>query len=91
MIAGVKVKYIPVKQYDEDGEMTVVDAIEREVKLADKLRALDMLAKHLNMYEKGQQQGDGEDGEAAETGVVVMPPVMQPTQPPEIAEEGGEA
>ena len=91
VIAGVKVKYIPVKQYDEDGEMTVVDAIEREVKLADKLRALDMLAKHLNMYEKGQQQGDGEDGEAAETGVVVMPPVMQPTQPPEIAEEGGEA
>lgn len=79
VIAAVKVKYIPVKQYDEDGELTVVDAVEREVKLADKLRALDMLAKHLNMYDKERQQDDGEE---AETGVVVMPEVMQPTEHP---------
>ena len=79
VIAAVKVKYIPVKQYDEDGELTVVDAVEREVKLADKLRALDMLAKHLNMYDKERQQDGGEE---AETGVVVMPEVMQPTEHP---------
>lgn len=79
VIAAVKVKYIPVKQYDEDGELTVVDAVEREVKLADKLRALDMLAKHLNMYDKERQQDGGEE---TETGVVVMPEVMQPTEHP---------
>ena len=79
VIAAVKVKYIPVKQYDEDGELTVVDAVEREVKLADKLRALDMLAKHLNMYDKERQQDGGEE---TETGVVVMPEAMQPTEHP---------
>lgn len=86
VIAGVKVKYVPVKRPDPDtGEITVVDAIEREVKLCDKLKALDLLAKHLGMYDKERLQ-DGGDG--LEAGVVVMPPVMEPTAPPDLDAEG---
>jgi phage terminase small subunit len=72
-IAGVKVKYVPHK--DEDGNYT--EAIEREVKLCDKLKALDMLAKHLGMYDKNM--GNTEQGQ---TGVVLLPEVP-PLQPPE--------
>ena len=43
VIASVKVKTMP-------GEYG--DGIEREIKFADKLKALDMLSKHLGMYEK---------------------------------------
>jgi phage terminase small subunit len=71
-IAGVKVKYVPHK--DEDGNYT--EAIEREIKLCDKLKALDMLAKHLGMYDKNM--GNTEQGQ---TGVVLLPEVL-PLQPP---------
>jgi phage terminase small subunit len=43
-IASVKVKVIPT----EDG-----DGVEREIRLADKLRALEMLGKHLGMFRDG--------------------------------------
>lgn len=42
-IASVKIKNIPT----EDGEIT-----EREIKLCDKLKALDLLGKHLGIYDK---------------------------------------
>ena len=46
-IASVKVKKIP-------GEYG--DATEREVKLYDKLRALDLLGKHLGIYDKHESE-----------------------------------
>lgn len=68
VIAGVKVKYVPHKTEDGDFE----EAIEREVRLCDKLKALDMLAKHLGVYDKTAAASDG-----SETGVIEMPPVME--------------
>lgn len=44
-IASVKVKTIPTA----DG-----DGVEREVRLADKLKALELLGKHLGMFKDGQ-------------------------------------
>ena len=73
-IAGVKVKYVPRKNEDGDFE----EAIEREIKLCDKLKALDMLAKHLGMYER-----DTGTGETGETGVALLPEVPPLSPPPE--------
>lgn len=50
VIAGVKVKYVPHKDYDDEGNVTVEDAIEREVRLCDKLKALEMCGRHLGMF-----------------------------------------
>lgn len=71
-IAGCKVKTM----VGENGDMT-----EREVKLCDKLKALDMLAKHLGMYDK--QAG----GDENETGIVMMPSVMETPPLPELSKE----
>lgn len=79
-IAGVKVKYIPHKDYDKKGEPVIEQAIEREVKLCDKLKALDMLAKHLGMYD-GVGGGKDSDDDKEQTGVALMPPVEPLTQP----------
>lgn len=49
-ISGVKVKYVPHKDFDEDGELIIETAIEREVKLADKLKALELCGKHLGLF-----------------------------------------
>ena len=49
-IAGMKVKYVPHKDFDEDGEPIIEQAIEREVKLCDKLKALEMCGRHLGMF-----------------------------------------
>ena len=46
-IASVKIKNIPT----EDGEIT-----EREIKLCDKLKALDLLGKHLGIYDKHEAE-----------------------------------
>lgn len=46
-ITSVKVKEIPT----EDGEIT-----EREIKLCDKLKALDLLGKHLGIYDKHESE-----------------------------------
>ena len=86
-IAGVKVKYIPHKDYDKDGEPIIETAIEREIKLCDKLKALDMLAKHLGMYDK-----DTGTGEPGQTGVIMLPdvpPIEAPTdvEPPEVTDD----
>jgi phage terminase small subunit len=79
VIAGVKVKYVPHKNESGDYE----EAIEREVKLCDKLKALDMLCKHLGMYDKGASSDDEDES----TGVVELPPVMESPGPP--GQEGG--
>lgn len=47
----------------------------------NKLRALELLGKHLGMFRERVTIDAGEDGEAL--GVVVLAPVMEPTQPPE--------
>ena len=49
-IAGVKVKYVPHKDFDENGDPVVEDAIEREVRLHDKLKALKLCGRHLGMF-----------------------------------------
>ena len=49
-IAGMKVKYVPHKDFDDDGEPIIEQAIEREVKLCDKLKALEMCGRHLGMF-----------------------------------------
>lgn len=49
-IAGMKVKYVPHKDFDDDGEPVIETAIEREVKFADKLKALELCGKHLGMF-----------------------------------------
>ena len=46
----MKVKYVPHKDFDEDGEPIIEQAIEREVRLADKLKALELCGKHLGMF-----------------------------------------
>lgn len=50
VIAGVKVKYVPHKEFDKDGEPVIETAIEREVKFCDKLKALEMCGRHLGMF-----------------------------------------
>lgn len=75
VIAGVKVKYVPRKEMNDDGEIVIVNAVEREVKMCDKVRALDMLCKHLGLYDA--KQGDEEE----ETGIAELPAVL-PTPPP---------
>lgn len=82
VIAGVKVKYVPHKNESGDYE----EAIEREVKLCDKLKALDMLCKHLGMYERDR----ADDKEQSETGVVLMPPVGEVPAPLEESEAEGD-
>lgn len=82
VISGVKVKYVPHKELNDDGEIMIVDAIEREVKMCDKVRALDMLCKHLGLYDA--KQGDDEGG----TGIVELPAAMPTPLPPEDDEDG---
>ena len=77
VIAGVKVKYVPRKEMNDDGEIVIVNAVEREVKMCDKVRALDMLCKHLGLYDA--KQGDEEE----ETGIAELPAVL-PTPPPPV-------
>ena len=49
-IAGMKVKYVPHKDFDENGDPVIEQAIEREVKLCDKLKALELCGRHLGMF-----------------------------------------
>lgn len=50
VIAGMKVKYVPRKEFDENGDASVETAIEREVRLCDKLKALELCGRHLGMF-----------------------------------------
>lgn len=79
VIAGVKVKITPVRRKDEDGGEEALNAVEREVKLASKLKALELLARHLGLYEKAKNEPEADGA----TGVVVLPEVAPPPPPPE--------
>lgn len=79
-IASVKVKTIPC---GDDG-----DGVEREVKLNDKIKALDLLGKHLGLYPDGKGTihvtTGGDDDDAQTTGVVLLPATIKlPDSPPE--------
>jgi phage terminase small subunit len=50
VISGVRVKYVPHKTFNDDGETVIEEAIERETRLADKLKALELCGKHLGMF-----------------------------------------
>lgn len=74
-VAGLDV----ATEIDRDNDS--VETTTRKYKIADKLRALELLGKHLGMFRERVTIDAGEDGEAL--GVVVLAPVMEPTQPPE--------
>lgn len=53
-----------VKSYEEKavmGEETITQGMNREVKCWDKLKALEMLSKHLGLFEKDNKQQKGAD------------------------------
>lgn len=54
------------------------DRSNENLRYANKLKALELLAKHLGLFE---QADNGEEGEAC--GVAQIPAVMTPTKPPE--------
>ena len=72
VIAGIKIKTVA----GDNGNMT-----EREVKFYDKLKALDMLAKHLGLYNGVSDEKDNE--EKTQTGIVLLPPVIPLLPPPD--------
>lgn len=85
-VAGCKVK-------TTTGENGTLE--EREIRLNDKIKALDMLCKHLGIYKDGRGviklPGADGDGEGAETGVVLLPAIMERPTPPDDGEDGENA
>lgn len=73
-VAGVKVK---TSTFGEDGK-----SVEREIKLNDKIKALDMLCKHLGIYADAKGNAPGTDSSKGETGVLQMPAIMDAPEPP---------
>ena len=62
------------------------ETVEREVRLHDKIRALELLGKHLGMYDK-DTSSHGDDNS---TGVVILPsPMPKPEPPPEAVDDLG--
>lgn len=68
-ITSCKVK---TSSFGESGE-----SVEREIRLADKLKALDMLCRHLGLYADGKGFTPPGSGDGKETGVVELPAVME--------------
>ena len=64
---GLKLKYTP-RRAPAEGESPFELSMEREVRIGDKLRALELLAKYLGLGERGDEDGQG-------TGVVLLPAV----------------
>lgn len=80
IVSGVKVRYIPKATYNEEtGEWETVQVIEREIKINDKMRALEALARHLGITEQAKQAAaaaaGAAQGDGAEAGVIMMPAV----------------
>ena len=86
-IASVKVKTMSM---GDD-----CDVVEHEIKLNDKIKALDLLCRHLGMYPDGKGtiniNPGGGDGDEQTTGVVLMPAVMQLTPPKDNESEDPDA
>lgn len=79
-LAAVSSCKVKTMSMGDDGDM-----VEREIKLNDKIKALDLLCRHLGMYPDGKGtiniNPGGGDGDEQTTGVVLMPAVMQLTPP----------
>lgn len=76
-LAGLDV----MEEYEGHGQDREFVGYTKKYKIADKLRALDALGKHLGLFEK---DGGGEDSEGG--GIAQIPAVMPSAAPPE---EGG--
>ena len=72
---GLKLKYTPRRGAGPGGETVFELALEREVRVGDKLRALELLSRTLGLAGGG---GDGDDAaEATGVGVVLLPEVEE--------------
>ena len=69
---GLKLKYTPRRAPGPDGETVMEVSMEREVRVGDKLRALELLSKYLGLA--AAPAGEGEEGS---TGVIVLPEVEE--------------
>jgi len=69
---GLKLKYTPRRGAGPNGETVFELALEREVRVGDKLRALELLSKTLGL---AGAAGDDDGGDV--TGVVVLPEVEE--------------
>ena len=84
-LAAVSSCKVKTMSMGEDSAM-----VEREIKLNDKIKALDLLGKHLGLYPDGKGTihvtvpGDGDGDNAQTTGVVLLPATIKlPDSPPE--------
>ena len=71
---GLKLKYTPKRGAGPNGETVFELALEREVRVGDKLRALELLSKALGLAGAGAA---GDDDDAPATGVVILPEVEE--------------
>ena len=73
-LAGLDV----LEEYEGSGRDREFVGYTKKYKIADKLRALEALGKHLGLFEK---DGGGEENNAG--GIAQLPAVMPPSEPPE--------
>ena len=78
-LAGLDV----VKEIDPDSGVT---SYTKKYKVANKLGALDSLAKHLGLLNGQKDNPASADGQ--ETGVAMLPPIMERPDPPEEDDDG---
>ena len=74
-LAGLDV----TEEYEGNGQDREFVGYTKKYKIADKLRALEALAKHLGLFERSNED-DSNEG----CGVVQMPSVMPADKPPEV-------
>lgn len=73
-LAGLDV----LEEYEGSGRDREFVGYTKKYKIADKLRALDALGKHLGLFDKDGGDEDNDGG-----GIAQLPAVMPPTAPPE--------
>jgi hypothetical protein len=70
---GLKLKYTPKRT--PDGETVFELSMEREVRVGDKLRALEMLSRYLGLAAPASPASDGDADDEPLSGVIVLPEV----------------